>query len=131
MEGNEERLEDPYELQYFNASEFVCPCCGKGFYSMNVDVLHGLDKAREHAGIPFVINSGWRCERHNPEVGGNPTSSHLRGLAVDIRARSSRERSHILRGLYLAGFHRIGVSPTFIHVDGDSEKPANVHWLKC
>lgn len=33
---------------------------------------------------PIAINSGYRCERHNREVGGVADSPHMGGLALDL-----------------------------------------------
>ena len=79
--------------------------------------------------IPFIINSAWRSADHNEKVGGKPDSSHLKGLAVDIKVTNSRQRFIILQSLIAAGFNRIGIAKTFIHVDGDNEKDPRVTWL--
>lgn len=120
------KMETP-GLEYFKSSEFACPCCGEN--DMDADFLARLDTARGIAGVPFRITSGLRCPKHNSEIGGKKTSSHLRGYAVDIAATSSRERYHIIRGLMEAGFERIGIGQTFIHVDDDPDKPDWVTWL--
>ena len=65
--------------------------------NMDEDFLYSLDHARELAGIPFVITSAYRTPEKNKEVGGSENSSHLKGLAVDIRVRSSSERYTILK----------------------------------
>ena len=65
---------------------------------------------------------------HNKEVGGVPTSSHLLGLAVDIRCANSRERFDLINVLLKKGFNRIGIGSTFIHVDIDLDKSPNVIW---
>ena len=107
--------------------EFGCPCCGD--YEMDMYLLGRLDKARERAGVPFQINSGYRCAVHNEEVGGSSTSSHLDGCAVDIACNTSKHRHAILRGLIEAGFTRIGIGKTFIHADLDLSKDGSVIWL--
>lgn len=94
---------------------------------LNPKLVAMLDKAREIAGIPFVINSGLRSGNHNESVGGKEDSSHLKGLAVDLRARNSTEHYLITKGLYGAGFRRISRSyPTHIHTDIDSDKAQDV-----
>ena len=95
---------------------------------MNVDFLAKLDEAREIACIPFNINSAFRTPEKNAEVGGKINSSHLRGLAVDISATDSRTRFIILQSLIAAGFTRMGIADSFIHVDDDKEKSPNVAW---
>jgi uncharacterized protein YcbK (DUF882 family) len=97
-------------------------------YKMNTDFLAKLDKARELANIPFTINSAYRNADQNARVGGKPNSSHLKGLAVDIRANDSSTRYIVLNALISVGFNRIGVASSFIHVDDDKEKANNVIW---
>ncbi len=87
-----------------------------------------LDEARDYANIPFHINSAFRTPEHNAKIGGKPNSSHLRGLAVDIKATDSRTRFLILNALIHVGFTRIGIADTFIHVDDDNAKDFNVIW---
>lgn len=116
-----------YVPRYFSKKELECPCCGK--CEMDDNFLMLLDRAREFAGIPFIITSGFRCERHNKEVGGVRNSAHTKGLAVDIIADNPRRRFIILKALLDVGFNRIGIASKFIHVDDDKEKPHGVIWL--
>ena len=97
-------------------------------YKMDVDFLAKLDEAREYAEIPFIINSAYRNPEHKESI-KNPTSSHIKGLAVDIKAKDSRTRGIILEALRSVGFTRIGIAKTFIHVDLDYSKSQNVTWL--
>lgn len=95
--------------------------------NMNVNFLAKLDEAREYAGIPFIINSAYRSPTH-PESIKNPTSSHIKGLAVDISVKDSRTRFLVLDALLVVGFSRVGISNSFIHVDLDMDKSQNVIW---
>jgi zinc D-Ala-D-Ala carboxypeptidase len=95
--------------------------------NMNVDFLSLLDEARELAGIPFNINSAYRSPEHPLSI-KNPSSSHIKGLAVDISINSSRQRFIVLNALISVGFNRIGIAETFIHVDNDTDKSNNVVW---
>ena len=97
-------------------------------YNMDADFLAKLDKARELANIPFTINSAYRSPEQNARVGGKPNSSHLRGLAVDIRVNDSSTRYIVLNALISVGFNRIGVEGSFIHVDDDKSKSDKVVW---
>jgi len=97
-------------------------------YKMDADFLDKLDKAREFANIPFIINSAYRNPDQNARVGGTSNSSHLKGLAVDIRANDSSTRYIVLNALISVGFNRIGIASSFIHVDDDKEKANNVIW---
>lgn len=95
--------------------------------NMDKRFLFVLDEAREFAGIPFIINSAYRSPDH-PESIKNPTSSHIKGLAVDIKATDSATRFKIVEALVSVGFTRIGIADTFIHVDLDFDKKQNVIW---
>ena len=95
--------------------------------NMNKDFLFVLDEAREFAGIPFVINSAYRSPNHPLSV-KNPTSSHIKGLAVDIKATDNATRFKIVEALISVGFTRIGIADTFIHVDLDFDKRQNIIW---
>ena len=95
--------------------------------NMDVNFLAKLDEAREFAGIPFVINSAYRSPTH-PESIKNPRSSHIKGLAVDIKSNDSITRFKVLNALIAVGFNRIGIAKTFIHVDLDYDKSQNVIW---
>jgi len=114
----------------FNRDEFVCPCCRAFVDSLAFRAFVArLQYAREQAGIPFVITSGYRCAEHNKAVGGKGDSSHLKGLAADIRAQTSLERFKIIDGLIRAGLTRIGIAKTFIHVDISTDKPQRRMWV--
>ena len=95
--------------------------------NMDVSFLAKLDEAREFAGIPFIINSAYRSPEHPLSI-KKPTSSHIKGLAVDIKATDSRTRFNVLNALISVGFSRIGIADTFIHVDMDFDKAQNVTW---
>lgn len=112
--------------KYFKAGEFeLCtPRCG--LRSMDPDFMRRLDHAREVAGVPFVINSAFRSVDWELSHGRSGSSSHTKGLAVDISCVTPAYRYRILYALISEGFTRIGLYPSFIHVDADSEKPAAI-----
>ena len=113
--------------KYFRYDEFKCPCCGEN--KTDPKLIDMLDKARELAGVPFIINSGYRCEKHNKEVGGKSNSAHLKGKACDIACADGFSRFAIVNALLKTGFVRIGIAKTFIHVDIDDEKNLMVMWV--
>lgn len=117
------------QVIHFESHEFDSPDMpGTGIH-MNTAFVFRLDEAREIAGVPFHINSGYRTPYHNKKVGGVDNSSHKKGLAVDIRANNDNDRQKILHALYVVGLgRRIGIAKTFIHVDDDKSKPAKA-WL--
>ena len=115
-------------LKYFSYEEFASPDVPHSGEYMDADFLSMLDSAREISGIPFKINSGYRTIEHNYEVGGKPNSSHIVGKAADIAVKGSRQRWVITQALIQAGFNRIGIAKTFIHVDSDDTKDPDGIW---
>jgi uncharacterized protein YcbK (DUF882 family) len=121
-------------MLHFELSEFDSPDeIGSG-KAMDSNFLDMLDYARGIADIPFKITSGFRTPSHNAYVGGvqaglkSKGSSHLFGYAADIAAPTSRQKYIIIDSLLKAGFNRIGVGKTFIHVDNDPDKDPDVIW---
>ena len=96
---------------------------------MQETFLHRLDIARFHSGVPYIVNSAYRSVEHEKSKGRDGTSSHTKGLAVDLRATNSRTRFKIIEGLLKAGFTRIGVYNWGIHVDEDYEKEQEVIFI--
>ena len=95
--------------------------------NMDEEFLERLDQARAFADIPFIINSAYRSPNHPLSV-KNPSSSHIKGLAVDIKATDNATRFKIVEALISVGFTRIGIADTFIHVDLDFDKRQNIIW---
>ena len=121
-------------MLHFEISEFDSPDEVGSGKIMDADFLAMLDDARGIAGIPFTITSGVRTPSWNARVGGvqpslkSKGSSHLFGYAADIAAPSSRQKYVIVKSLIQAGFTRIGIGNTFIHVDNDPDKDPDVIW---
>lgn len=120
-------------LDHFSLDEFDCKCgsCGYVGADMTDESLEMLDKARDLAGVPFKVNRGISCPTHNAMIGGSETSSHLpdRACAFDIAAEHSSDRYRIVEGAIAAGFRRIGIGRTFIHMDTDDTKSDQLIWL--
>ena len=125
-------------LRYFTLSEFDCNCGGENCKGdkMDKDFLIKLDEARHLANQSFQINSGMRCNdyqedlrRRGYKTAKKGASPHLKGIAADISVTDSRSRWIVLNSLLLAGFVRIGIADTFIHVDlAKANKTQNCVW---
>ena len=84
------------DTQNFKVSEFACKCCRQN--KINQKVINMAQTIREALGLPVHVNSGYRCEKHNAEVGGvqkkidtktgkkieGSGSFHMYGLAADL-----------------------------------------------
>ena len=109
---------------YFTDDELRCKCCGA--IAIDKEFLARLNHAREMAMVPFFILSGYRCEKHNAEVGSKSTN-HTSGKAVDISCRTVGRRYMMVKELINAGMKGIGINETFIHVDTNRE--FEIIWL--
>jgi zinc D-Ala-D-Ala carboxypeptidase len=114
---------------YFSDSELTCKCGACQYKEMDEGLMLKLNRARHFSGVPFVVRSAVRCVSHNEAEGGSKTSSHLKGLAVDIQTIGSVMRMKVVSGLLEAGFNRIGIYSDFVHVDVDNTKTNHVMWI--
>jgi len=116
---------------HFLPEELSCRHCGQG--TVKPSTLALLEKARVKADTPMNVTSGFRCAVHNAELvqqgKAEPNSAHLTGHAVDIAVHNSTERKLFLEAFLYAGFNRIGIAKTFLHLDNDETKPQNVVWV--
>ena len=112
-------------MKWFKDGEFRCRCCGglppDARENIRALVEEVLDPAREILGGPVTVNSGYRCAKHNREVGGVSASQHLRGEAADIApaglpltADGLQELARIL--VEQNRFDQLIVYPRFLHV---------------
>ena len=115
-------------MKYFEYEEFDSPDVQGSGQLMDPKLLNMIDEAREIYGKPIHVTSGYRTEAHNRKVGGVDSSSHLKGLAIDVACVRSDNRFKMLNALLEVGFNRIGVAGSFIHVDIDKDKSQNVIW---
>lgn len=105
---------------YFTDSELKCKCCGKFIFDQ--DFLDRLNHAREIAGFPFNVNSGYRCEKHNRAV-GSTSLNHVDGKAADIKCADSWDRYRMVAAMIQAGIPGIGIGKTFVHGDTNRTTP--------
>ncbi len=120
-------------MRNFRSEEFACKC-GCGINNISSEFTDMLDDARDLANTPFILNRACSCKKHNKDVGGSSTSSHISTAdeectAADIRVYTSVDRFKIVNSLMSVGFTRIGIAKTFIHVDDDPFKTPGVIWL--
>ena len=104
--------------QYFTDNELRCKCCGK--LVINQDFRDRLNKARFYAWFPFVVNSGYRCEKHNSDV-GSTSLNHVAGKAADIKCVDAHDRYIMVQSMINAGMLGIGIGPKYVHCDINRE----------
>lgn len=107
--------------KYFKDNEIV---------NLKPELVKKLDLARELAGIPFIIQSGYRTLEENFRVKGVSNSAHRTGEAVDLFCTNSRDRIKIVEALLEMGFRRIGIGKSHIHCDISYTLPQDVLFLE-
>lgn len=73
-----------------------------------------LQPLRDNWGKPLHINSGYRCPELNKEVGGKPTSQHLKGEACDVACDKPVELARLAAAMLLP-YDQMIIYPTFVH----------------
>lgn len=113
--------------EYFERKEFNCPCCDQN--RISTQLVDMLDKARGRSGVPFRVSSGFRCKTQNRRVSGKRRSSHLDGFAADLICPSGSIKATIVASLFSVGAKRVGIYPTFVHVDISPTLPSPMLWI--
>ena len=116
-------------MEFFRFEEFACRCCGRippGVRG-NIEALvdNVLDPARRVFGGPVSVNSGYRCPKHNAEVGGVSGSQHLKGEAADICCGDNERLARIIEqnGRY---------DQLIRYMDGNGRvRFVHVSWKRC
>lgn len=118
------------QLKHFTPDEFprCTPPCR--IDQVRPSSLRRLDQARDIAGIPFRVNCAYRSVEWDKSKGRPGDSAHTRGKAFDIACTKTNDRFAIINSALQAGFTRIGIYPTFIHLDDDETLPPKVLWTK-
>ena len=80
-----------------------------------------LDPARRKLGKPIVVNSGYRCQKHNLEVGGVKNSQHMVGEAADITCADVPRLKQII--VENGKFDQLIDYGTFLHVSWKRNGP--------
>lgn len=107
--------------------EFKCQCTHKDCNHTLVNQMfrEQWEKFRSAWNAPLTINSGFRCQKHNDDVGGVPHSRHSMGMAVDVSLKglSINDRADIIH-LANTFFDYVRVYPTleFIHMHVEPEQ---------
>lgn len=100
---------------------------------VHIPSLIKLDKARDISGIAYHISSNYRTPERDKQLAGF-TGAHIEipCSAFDIPYSTPHELFLILKGLFMAGFNRIGYDPTpgnlHVHCDGSLTRAQEVFW---
>lgn len=117
-----------FKSTWFKLEEFQCKCGRCPLKEPDPNLVLRLDALREMARMPIIINSGIRCEAYNARVGGVHGSEHETGEGADLLCATSPVRWRLLNAALKAGFRRLGVGKTFIHVGVSKSHDQDVVW---
>jgi uncharacterized protein YcbK (DUF882 family) len=111
--------------EHFKSDEFKCKCCGKlPAHGMSKQLIELLEQIRAAFNKSITITSGYRCEKHNKEVGGAKKSQHMDGIAADIKVTDVS--AHEVHAYLLKHFDDkiggLGKYKSWTHVDCRSGK---------
>ncbi len=97
----------------FYLKDFECPCCNK--VMLHPTLLEKMEKLLA-GGVKIRITSGYRCEKHNKEVGGVSNSKHMKGMACDITSNDLEKTYGIIQKLGFS-YIKIDKSKKYIHME--------------
>lgn len=100
---------------HFKVREFACKD-GTNFMLIDSELIEKLEVLRTYFNTPVIINSAFRTEKHNKEVGGAANSQHLHGRAADIVVKGVNPET-VANFAVKIGFRGIGKYKNFTHVD--------------
>lgn len=110
---------------HFSANEFKCKCGGTHPIYISTELIDKLEVLYDAIGAKRgVVSSGYRCAKHDRNVGGSGGGMHTKGYAVDIvfyndknRVIDSRLISCVAQDLGFKGIANITKFYTYIHLD--------------
>lgn len=100
--------------------KYCVPACKVD--DLNPVFVDSIIMAQKMAGFQFTITSAYRSQVYERSKGRKGSSSHCKGLAVDVSTRDSHTRFKVLLAAAYSGIPRIGVGKTFLHLDIDETK---------
>jgi uncharacterized protein YcbK (DUF882 family) len=115
----------------FDRKEYACrgkSCCG-GSAPVMPALAAGVQRLRDLAGVPLKMSCGFRCNRHNAEVGNSsPDSQHTLGAAADVLVPPGWTADRLAALAETIDAFRdggIGVYESWVHVD---VRPGRARW---
>lgn len=108
-------------MKYFDDIEFVRATPSCRLSDMDSEFIELVSRARELAGVPFVVSSAYRPKWYELKKGRSGSSFHVFGRALDVICRDSKNRAIIVKACLACGL-TCGVHKDFIHIDNRSSQ---------
>ena len=122
--NNTYRFDDKTQLsEHFNVSEFRCKCGTEHDTILSSELVSKLENLFSAINCSkIIVNSGYRCAKHDKNVGGTGTGQHTTGNAADIVCYDNKGDKISTKVVTCAaqdlGFNGIGkINDTATHVD--------------
>lgn len=122
----EYKFNDKTQLSdHFNIKEFRCKCGGSHNIKIDTDLISMLEKLYSKLNCSkIIVNSGYRCSKHDKNVGGSGFGQHTTGKAADVvlynkdgKPINTKVVSCVAQDLGFSGIANINSSYTAIHLD--------------
>lgn len=114
------------KIGYFDTKEFESKDGQPSPYGETVvhrELIVLLNAIRSRFKKPIIVNSGYRSHEHNAKVGGVKNSTHVQGIAADIRPEDLKDLEELQKIADELNPHGgVGFYNTFVHVDVRGEK---------
>lgn len=86
------------------------------------ELANNLQILRDELGVSIHVNSGYRTEKHNKNIGGVKNSFHVKGMAGDLSTRDVKPRkfARTIKRLIKQGKMKqggVGLYNGFVHYD--------------
>lgn len=124
--------EDIQFTEHFSSKEFTCQCSNSDCVDQKIskNLVENLEKCRQEFGKAVMINSGYRCPKHNVAIGGAKNSQHIHGKAADTRPKIlTTDTMDEWFKVVSSSFKALGIAQSFIHVDvREMEGPSRKIW---
>ena len=100
-----------------------CGCAEHYHQAYNITMMQSvLNTVRAFWGSPIYVNSWFRCKTHNKNVGGASKSTHMYGIATDIKPIEGDLKAfinmlNVLQARKIIPKLNIIEYNTFVHID--------------
>lgn len=110
--------------KHINAQELRCKCGGTENIKFNMDLLNKVEQLMTLIGADkIIISSGYRCPKHDRNVGGSGSGPHVDGHAIDCciykngKPVNTKYISCIAQDMGFRGIANITAGYDYIHLD--------------
>jgi len=96
----------------FQEHEYACHCpCGKMIAKPRL--VEAIQELRDVIGV-IILSCGYRCPKHNKEIGGAKNSYHMKGMAADCIFPGQKLFDAYMEAVKIPAFQGIGIYPPWV-----------------